>query len=182
MALTRLIYFSETNFPLAGAQGKKMFRNILEASAKRNVEKGLTGALVFDWDHFLQILEGDRCKVSETFTMIAQDPRHKRLVLVDVSAIDERLFSRWNMVLRDDSVETAQIITRFSPSGRFAPDQCTAQGLIHMAQALMEMKARRESVAGRPVAADPVAAPPVQPQAAASIHAPVSGIGLQMFG
>ena len=178
MALIRLIYFSETNFPLAGAQGKKMFRNILEASAKRNIEKGLTGALVFDWDHFLQILEGDRSKVSETFTLITQDPRHKRIVLVDVSAIDERLFSRWNMVLRDESVETAQIITRFSPSGRFEPDQCTAQGLIHMAQALIDMKTRRDSDAARASAPDVAQKGPAPQQAAANPY----GIALQMFG
>lgn len=141
MSLMRLIYFSETNFPIAGAQGRDMFRKILEASARHNIERGLTGALVFDWDHFLQVLEGEREKVSQTFVGIAQDRRHKRVTLVDASIIDRRQFSSWSMIHKDDKADTKALIARYGPDSHFLPERMSPAGLLNLCLDLVAAKA-----------------------------------------
>jgi Sensors of blue-light using FAD len=140
MTMMRLIYFSETNFPIAGAQGRDMFRKILEASARHNIERGLTGALIFDWDFFLQVLEGEREKVSQTFVAIAQDRRHKHVTLVDAAPIDRRQFSSWTMIHKDDKPETKAIIQRYGPDALFLPARITAIGLLDLCKDLVVMK------------------------------------------
>lgn len=141
MALMRVIYFSETNFPIAGAQGRDMFRKILEASARYNVERGITGALVFDWDYFLQVLEGEREKISQTFVGIAQDRRHKRVTLMEAVSIDRRQFSSWSMIHKDDKPDTKALINRYGPDSQFLPYRMTAGGLLSLCLDLVALKA-----------------------------------------
>jgi hypothetical protein len=149
--LFRLIYYSETNFPLGVAQSKDMFRKILEASARHNAERGITGALMFDWNHFLQILEGDRTRVSQTFVEIAQDRRHKHVVLVEACPIDVRAFNQWSMVYHDDKPETKAVFARYCANGRFQPEECSANSLIALC---------REMIALKPALSPPPAARP----------------------
>lgn len=144
MSLVRLIYISETNFPIGEAQDKKLFRGILDASARHNPERGVTGLLLFDWDHFVQILEGDRGRVSELFLTIARDPRHKKVTLVDFRPIEERCFPRWAMLLRDDSADTQHHLLRFSGAQQFRPEQLSAEGLLKLGLALVRARDARE--------------------------------------
>ena len=46
-------------------------REILSASQRNNSRDGITGFLIFDKTWFVQILEGERAQVTETYTRIA---------------------------------------------------------------------------------------------------------------
>jgi blue light- and temperature-responsive anti-repressor len=140
MALFRLIYHSETNFPLAGASGRDMFRKILEATARHNMERGITGALIFDWDHFLQVLEGDPEKVNQTFIAIAQDRRHKHVMLTEAGPIDARAFSCWSMVHIQDRPDMKTTLMRYLPDTHFKPQKCNATALLSMCKDLVALK------------------------------------------
>ena len=48
-------------------------------------------------DIFLQVLEGGRASVSALYNRIAQDPRHREVVLLHYEEIGERHFSSWSM-------------------------------------------------------------------------------------
>lgn len=69
-------------------------QNLLEsvlAAGAHNSKRGVTGGLMFNREYFGQVLEGPRAVVSELFCKIAQDPRHRSLVIAEASAAERRL-------------------------------------------------------------------------------------------
>lgn len=150
MPLCRMICASQTNFPVGHANDKSMFRAIHDESARHYAERQITGALLFDWDNFLQILEGDRGRLTDAFLYMARDPRQKHIKMLDFSQIDEREFSRWQMLLRDDNQDTAALVLRHSPTTHWKPDAMTPSAALKLALAMVQM---RESHAELPVRA-----------------------------
>lgn len=132
MYLSRLIYLSNT----PALQEPGAIEDILNKSKSNNKKNDITGILVFSGDYFLQVLEGGRTSVSQTFSNIAKDPRHENLVLIDFSAIDERMFGRWSMGYIADSQLNRDIFIRFSPHGVFEPEKMTSASIEKMLAAL----------------------------------------------
>lgn len=91
MPLTRLVYYSHNTMPLHGATP------ILRSAIRNNAQRGVTGGLVSSRGHFLQVLEGGRAAVTQTFEIIATDLRHRHVVLVGVKPIAARQFGVWPM-------------------------------------------------------------------------------------
>lgn len=75
--------------------------HILSAARTRNQNLGVTGCLVYHNGSFVQILEGDRDRVTSIFKRIERDPRHTNVRLVCEEIDDERSFSDWNMAYFD---------------------------------------------------------------------------------
>ena len=95
MRLCQLIYTSRPfgfNAP--------MLDDILTAARSLNAQHGITGALICRADMFMQMLEGPRAKVTETFGRIQADDRHVDVTLLHVGDTPERIFANWSM--RDD--------------------------------------------------------------------------------
>ena len=91
--LVRLMYASratETVRPEA-------LNAILKKSTHNNPGVGVTGVLCFSGEIFLQVLEGGRLQVSKLYNRIAQDPRHRDVVLLGYEEIEERSFAGWAM-------------------------------------------------------------------------------------
>lgn len=74
-----------------------MLRDIVKTSAANNSRQDITGYLLFDGDHFLQILEGPSQAVQETYERIAKDPRHRDIEIVSAKNVPERAFGAWAM-------------------------------------------------------------------------------------
>ena len=80
MRLCQLIYTSRPfgfNAP--------MLDDILTAARSLNTQHGITGALICRADMFMQMLEGPRAKVTETFGRIQADDRHVDVTLLHVA-------------------------------------------------------------------------------------------------
>jgi hypothetical protein len=56
--------------------------NIVETSRSRNAQAGVTGALMFNEQRFVQILEGEKNAVEETFERIRGDARHTAITVI----------------------------------------------------------------------------------------------------
>ena len=95
MRLCQLIYTSRPfgfNAP--------MLDDILTTARALNSQHDVTGALICRADMFLQMLEGPRAKVTETFGRILADDRHVDVTLLYLGDTPERIFPDWSM--RDD--------------------------------------------------------------------------------
>ena len=73
--------------------------DILESCARNNVERNVTGILLYNGRHFMQLLEGDVADLSWVMTRIENDPRHTGLSVLDDIAIPERACPDWSMRL-----------------------------------------------------------------------------------
>jgi hypothetical protein len=78
--------------------------DILVSARRHNAANGVTGALICRHDIFLQMLEGPRRKVTETFARILRDDRHIEVSLLWCGDAPFRSFPDWTM--RDDPVQT----------------------------------------------------------------------------
>ncbi len=93
--LVRLMYASRA----AESVSAEELAAILKKSKENNPATGITGVLCFCANAriFLQVLEGARGAVSTLYNRIAQDPRHREVVLLSYEEIGERHFSSWSM-------------------------------------------------------------------------------------
>jgi hypothetical protein len=130
--LIRLIYASEPDAALS----LDSVESILKHARAANMRNNLTGMLIFDAAAFLQVLEGRREDVSRVYGRISQDPRHRRLELLEVASIDERHFGRWTMGFAPATVARSELYLRFGAEPRFNPYTMTAPAALGLLMAM----------------------------------------------
>ena len=86
---------------------------ILDTSRQRNGTAGITGALLFNEDRFVQVLEGGKAAVTDTFERILLDPRHQEVELLFDSSTAQRRLPEWSMAFVGDAPAIRQ---RFAKS------------------------------------------------------------------
>jgi len=91
--LVRLLYASRA----AKSLSAKTVAAILVECQRNNPERGITGVLCYSDEIFLQVLEGGRDAVCETFNSIVRDARHEQVTLLSFEEISERRFGGWTM-------------------------------------------------------------------------------------
>ena len=140
MALYRLIYDSQA---ISGLEYPD-FIEILQKSEFNNTQVGITGMLVFGDSMFLQVLEGSRRLVSQTYNRILLDKRHVNAELIDFSEIDHRNFAVWSMKLvqLNNQPEVRDIILKYSNSNIFSPISMTGKQSLHFLREITELYER----------------------------------------
>ncbi|MEM6471909.1 MAG: BLUF domain-containing protein [Planctomycetota bacterium] len=110
----QLIYASKT---MPGTS-MESYLEILRKSRRNNTRNGITGMLAFGDGCFLQILEGDRRIVWQTFARISRDTRHRDIEMIDFAATPERIFGEWSMQsisIRQQLLKTLEFEDTFRP-------------------------------------------------------------------
>lgn len=112
-----VIYVSVAD-PLIGEQD---IAALLVQARRNNQRDALTGALIFNGQNFLQLLEGPGDKVDACLAVIRNDPRHSGMVEIRRREIAERAFAEWTMLydpeFRSHDDDLAQVVAR----GRLDP-------------------------------------------------------------
>ncbi len=91
--LIRLIYISHA----VEAQTSEMASAILQTAHARNTKNEITGVLCQGQGMFLQVLEGERAKVTGLYARIFADPRHRQVELIHCESIAQRRYGQWSM-------------------------------------------------------------------------------------
>lgn len=116
----RLIYFSQ----YAQLDGPVGLDQILEESWKNNRQNEITGLIISKGAFLIQLLEGKRQPITQTLQRIFNDNRHEKIVLVDMSQIESRLFQDWSMAdFRDGDFVDQYCKDQRVSNGDFAPDK-----------------------------------------------------------
>lgn len=117
--LVRLMYASRA----AASVDADALAAVLRQSKEHNPRSGITGVLCFCSNAriFLQVLEGARGAVSETYHRIARDERHADVVLLSYEEIGERSFSSWSMGQVNMSRLNPSLVLKYSESAVLDP-------------------------------------------------------------
>lgn len=91
--MKRLLYISTARNSLEMNE----LDRLLLISRQKNRALDVTGLLIVGGRRFLQLLEGPREAVDETFSRIERDARHFALVKLHDRSIDHRAFESWSM-------------------------------------------------------------------------------------
>ena len=124
--LSRLIYASEA----AEALDPPKVQALLEHARAANRLRDITGMLLFDSKNFLQVLEGDRQVLSDLYGRFVHDPRHRRLLLIGMEAIGERLFADWSMGFAAAQPSRRSLYLRHGSTGNFEPHRLGNQAAL----------------------------------------------------
>ena len=95
MTLKSLTYTSFAGLDLEADDLEAIHRTARNANAL----DGITGLLIFNGTHFLQIIEGDPRAIDDLVEKLRRDPRHSGLEIRDERIVDARSFPDWSMEL-----------------------------------------------------------------------------------
>lgn len=95
MNLKSLTYTSLAALDLTADDVEAIHRTAREVNAL----EGITGLLIFNGTHFLQIVEGAPDAIDELVERLRRDPRHHGLEIRDQRSIEDRSFPDWTMEL-----------------------------------------------------------------------------------
>ena len=93
MDLTSLTYTSLARLDLQSSDLEDIHRSARELNAL----DGITGLLVFNGTHFLQIIEGAPDAIDELVDRLRRDPRHSGVEVRAEREVDKRSFPDWSM-------------------------------------------------------------------------------------
>jgi hypothetical protein len=95
MSFKSLTYTSFARLDLEARDLEAIHRTAREVNAL----EGITGLLIFNGTHFLQIIEGGSSAIDDLVERLRRDPRHSGLVIRDEQMIEQRSFPDWSMEL-----------------------------------------------------------------------------------
>jgi hypothetical protein len=139
--LVRLLYASRA----ARALTARTVSAILADCQKNNPARGITGVLCYSDEIFLQVLEGGRDAVCETFNAIVRDARHENVTLLQFEEISERRFGGWTMGQVNIGKVNSSLLLKYAEKPELNP--FAVSGKVSMA--LLEELIATASVVGR---------------------------------
>jgi hypothetical protein len=131
--LVRLLYASRaTELPTA-----KLIASVLEQCQKNNPARGITGVLCYSDDIFLQVLEGGRDEVCETYNAIVRDTRHGQVRLLKYEEICERSFGGWSMGLVNMAKVNPSLLLKYAGRAELNPFAISGQASMSLLNELI---------------------------------------------
>jgi hypothetical protein len=95
MPLKSLTYTSLASIDLEAADLEAIHRTARELNAL----EGITGLLIFNGTHFLQVVEGAPDAIDDLVERLRRDPRHSSVEIRDEHEVEQRSFPDWSMEL-----------------------------------------------------------------------------------
>ena len=130
--LVRLLYASRATDANASS-----VEDILAQCKQFNPVSGITGILCYGGGIFLQVLEGGRNTVSELYSHIQKDPRHKDVVLLHYEEISERRFGGWTMGQVNMAKVNTSILLKYAEKAELDPYSVSGKVSLALLEDLM---------------------------------------------
>jgi hypothetical protein len=121
MSFHRLAFYSKNETHFVDEESGEFLAAVASACAKGNPEDSLTGALLFNQDYFVQVMEGDAASISKQLWALTNDQRHSTMTILVAEAVDSRLFDNWSVGFADSSDRSAALYLRFGTSPTLDP-------------------------------------------------------------
>lgn len=133
LMIHQLVYYSRNTVQGDGRAMLTNMREILAASQRNNSRDGITGFLIFDKTWFIQILEGERAQVTETYNRIAKDTRHSTATIMNVRDVPARLFPNWTMGGAMRTPEVQEVYLQHGFGGPLEPSRLKSDQIVRLA-------------------------------------------------
>lgn len=92
---------------------------------------------------FIQILEGERARVTETYNRIARDTRHSTATILNVRDVPTRLFPSWTMGGAMRTPEVQEVYLQHGFGGALQPNRLKSDQVVRLALDLQAFEVSR---------------------------------------
>lgn len=90
--MRRIVYISTA----AGLPADEV-DHLVESAQRNNIEREITGFLIYNGRNFLQLLEGPKAALMSLMSTLARDPRHSGILNLIDEPITQRSCPTWSM-------------------------------------------------------------------------------------
>jgi hypothetical protein len=139
----QLVYYSRNTVPGGDRAMLTNMREILSVSQRNNSRDGITGFLIFDKTWFVQVLEGERARVLETYGRIARDTRHSSATIMNECDTQARLFPNWTMGGAMRTPEVQEVYLQHGFGGPLDPVRLKSEQIVSLALDLQAYEVSR---------------------------------------
>lgn len=134
--IVRLTYISRYNDDNPNGEVTR----ILAQAQENNERNGITGALVFNHNYFLQSIEGARPVINQLLRKLVEDDRHYALQVVECCEVDQRHWNKWSMKYLIPSEENKSLALKFSTGSEFNPYLMSTSQIMMLIETLSELQ------------------------------------------
>ena len=134
--IVRLTYISRYNDDNPNGEVTR----ILAQAQENNERNGITGALVFNHNYFLQSIEGARPVINELLRKLVEDDRHYALQIIECREVEQRHWNKWSMKYLIPSDENKGLALKFSTGSQFNPYLMNTNQIIMLIETLSELQ------------------------------------------
>lgn len=138
--ILRLTYISRYNNHNANGEVTR----ILAQAQQNNERNGITGALVFNHNYFLQSIEGARPIINELLRKLIKDDRHFSLQVVECCEVEQRRWSKWSMKYLIPSDENKGYALKYSTGTHFNPYLMSTPQIMMLIDTLSTLDEQQE--------------------------------------
>jgi hypothetical protein len=105
-----LTYLSSATEPFT----REQLEELLAQARPKNERLGVTGMMLYAGGNFIQTLEGEEDSVTDLYSTIEKDQRHREIMVMLREKVKERSFPDWSMGFEMVSDEEASKIPGFN--------------------------------------------------------------------
>ena len=104
--IRQVIYISQASRPMQ----QQDIEQLVVTASRNNRQLGITGALLYIENSFVQVLEGEDAPITRLLATIESDPRHRNMRILSDRTVDFRNFEEWSMAYVKPDPQDASII------------------------------------------------------------------------
>ena len=138
--ILRLTYISRYNNDNPNGEVTR----ILAQAQENNERNGITGALVFNHNYFLQSIEGARPVINDLLRKLIKDDRHHALQVIECCEVEQRLWSHWSMKYLIPSDANKDLSLRFSTGTQFNPYLMSTNQIMMLIDTLSKLQKQEQ--------------------------------------
>ncbi len=139
--ILRLTYISRYNSDNPNGEVTR----ILDQAQQNNERNGITGALVFNHNYFLQSIEGARPVINQLLRKLVKDDRHHALQIIECCEVEQRRWSKWSMKYLIPSEENKGLALKFSTGTQFNPYLMSTNQIMMLIDTLSEIQEQEQA-------------------------------------
>ncbi len=120
---------------------------ILAQAQQNNARNGITGALIFNHNYFLQSIEGARPMINELLRKLIKDDRHFSLQVIECCEVEQRRWNKWSMKYLIPSEDNKELALKYSTGTQFNPYLMSTNQIMMLIDTLSTIQEQEEEKA-----------------------------------
>ena len=157
MPLSSITYISRAA-EVRGERRHMFLDGLVKEADRNNAPLGVAGWLILVDDFFIQVLEGARGPISETYARIMVDDRHSDIHIVGAGPLVMRRFPASGLVAFDINSATNPVFSKYKVRPEFCPYQMAPHALADLIEQIALVCAKLDTSNRRRTAETPEAA------------------------